>query len=92
MSEAFTKAAEEAKNLATKPTDEELLYLYKYYKQVTVGDCNTSRPGGMSGMLDFQGKAKWDAWDSLKGTSKEEAEQKYIEKVEKLKGSLGMNQ
>ena len=26
-------------------SNEELLDLYKYYKQATVGDCNTSRPG-----------------------------------------------
>ena len=26
-------------------SNEELLDLYKYYKQATVGDCNTARPG-----------------------------------------------
>ncbi|KAI0635627.1 acyl-CoA-binding protein [Trametes polyzona] len=60
-----------------KPTQEEQLYFYKYYKQATVGDVNTSRPG----MLDFVGKAKWDAWESVKGTSKEEAYAKYVEKL-----------
>lgn len=34
---------------------------YKYYKQGTVGDVNTARPG----MLDFTGKAKWDAWKEV---------------------------
>ena len=29
-------------------------------------------------MLDFKGKAKWDAWDGIKGTTKEEAMEKYI--------------
>lgn len=29
--------------------------LSRYYKQVTVGDVNTSRPGA----FDFQGKYKW---------------------------------
>ena len=33
------------------------------YFQATVGDVNTTRPG----MLDFTGKAKWDAWNSKKG-------------------------
>ncbi|EPS92457.1 hypothetical protein FOMPIDRAFT_131402 [Fomitopsis schrenkii] len=47
---------------------------YKYYKQATVGDVNTARPG----MLDFVGKAKWDAWESVEGTIKEEARTKYI--------------
>lgn len=31
--------------------------------QANVGDCNTDKPG----MLDFTGKAKWEAWNALKG-------------------------
>lgn len=41
-------------------------------------------------MLDLKGKAKWDAWASKKGMSKEEAQQKYIEKVEELIASIGL--
>ncbi|NP_001296092.1 acyl-CoA-binding protein isoform 2 [Danio rerio] len=64
MSEAeFQKAAEEVKQLKAKPTDAEMLEIYSLYKQATVGDVNTARPG----MLDFTGKAKWDAWDAKKG-------------------------
>ncbi|XP_053545762.1 acyl-CoA-binding protein [Bombina bombina] len=86
MSEAdFNKAAEEAKELKTKPTDEQLLALYAFYKQATVGDVNTERPG----MLDFKGKAKWDAWAAKKGVSKEEARAQYIKLVETLKQTLG---
>jgi len=80
MSKEFLDAAEYVKGLTTKPSDENLLELYKWFKQATVGDCNTDRPG----MLDFKGKAKWDAWDSVRGKSAE-AETKYIETVEKLK-------
>ncbi|EIW57281.1 Acbp from Moniliophthora Perniciosa [Trametes versicolor FP-101664 SS1] len=60
-----------------QPTQDEQLHFYKYYKQATVGDVNTSRPG----MLDFVGKAKWDAWKSVEGTSKEDAQTKYVEKL-----------
>ncbi|KAI0787458.1 acyl-CoA-binding protein [Fomes fomentarius] len=60
-----------------QPTQEEQLFFYKYYKQATVGDVNTSRPG----MLDFVGKAKWDAWKNVEGTSTEEAYAKYVEKL-----------
>lgn len=35
--------------------------------------------GLTSGLMDFVGKAKWDAWKKLEGTSKEDAAQKYIE-------------
>ena len=79
-SEQFQKAAEDVKKLAIKPTDEELLDLYRYFKQASVGDCNTTRPG----MFDLKGKYKWDAWNGLKGTSKEDAEKKYITIVENL--------
>ena len=50
--------------------DDEFLQLYSLFKQATVGDINTNRPG----MLDFKGKAKWDAWEKVKGKSKEDAE------------------
>nr|AFK10949.1 putative acyl-coenzyme A binding protein [Callorhinchus milii] len=83
---AFQKAAEEVKHLTTVPTDEEMLAIYSLYKQATVGDVNTERPG----MLDFKGKAKWDAWSKLKGTSKEEAMKLYIAKVEEMKVIYGM--
>lgn len=50
--------------------------LYGLYKQATVGDCNTSKPG----MLDFVGKAKWDAWNQFKGIKSNEAMELYIKK------------
>ena len=59
----FTSAAEKVKNLKAKPTDAELLEMYALFKQASVGDVNTDRPG----MLDFKGKAKWDAWSGKKG-------------------------
>ncbi|KAJ8415248.1 hypothetical protein AAFF_G00009460 [Aldrovandia affinis] len=87
MSQAdFEKAAEEVKNLLTKPTDAEMLDIYSLYKQTTVGDANTARPG----MLDFSGKAKWDAWEKRKGMSKDDAMKAYIDKVEELKGKYGI--
>lgn len=87
MSEAFTKAADEVKTLSGNPSDEEKLKVYSLFKQATVGDCNTTRPG----MLDFTGKAKWDAWNTRKGTSKDDAEAEYITFVEELKGKYGTN-
>ncbi|XP_060631467.2 acyl-CoA-binding protein [Anolis sagrei] len=87
MSQAeFEKAAEEVKKLKTQPIDEEMLFIYGHYKQATVGDVNTERPG----MLDFKGKAKWDAWNKLKGMSKEDAMKAYIAKVKELQEKYGM--
>ncbi|XP_066591008.1 acyl-CoA-binding protein-like [Prorops nasuta] len=86
LDESFNKAAEEVKELATQPTDADLLELYALYKQATVGDCNTARPGGL---LDFKGKAKWDAWEGKKGTDQNAAKEQYIAKVESLVASIG---
>ncbi|XP_034864076.1 acyl-CoA-binding protein isoform X1 [Mirounga angustirostris] len=82
----FDKAAEDVKHLKTKPADDEMLFIYSHYKQATVGDINTERPG----LLDLKGKAKWDAWNHLKGTSKEDAMKAYINKVEELKKKYGI--
>jgi len=41
------------------------LKLYALYKQGSVGEVTGKRPG----FTDFKGRAKYDAWDKLKGTS-----------------------
>jgi len=83
---SFETAVEEVKSLASKPADDELLKMYSLFKQATVGDVNIARPG----MLDFQGKAKWDAWSGQKGKSQDDAKSEYITLVEELKGKYGM--
>jgi diazepam-binding inhibitor (GABA receptor modulating acyl-CoA-binding protein) len=46
----------------------------------------TARPGSL---LDFKGKAKWDAWDGKKGMSQDDAKELYIAKVELLISTYG---
>ena len=41
-------------------------------------------------MLDFQGKAKWDAWEKLKGMTTQDAEKNYISKVNQLVEQYGV--
>ncbi|KAI8645438.1 acyl-CoA-binding protein [Parasitella parasitica] len=81
-SKAFKEASEEVKNLAKKPTDDDLLKLYALFKQTTVGDINTNKPG----IFDMKGRYKWDAWNELKGKSQEDAQTEYIGLVKKLQG------
>nr|XP_046260541.1 acyl-CoA-binding protein-like isoform X1 [Scatophagus argus] len=81
----FDTAAAEVKQLKAKPTDEEMLQVYSLFKQASVGNVNTDRPG----MFDFTGKAKWDAWNKQKGKSKEDATNEYINLVEQLKQKYG---
>ncbi|KAG4086376.1 acyl CoA binding protein-domain-containing protein [Neocallimastix lanati (nom. inval.)] len=53
------------------------LKFYGYYKIITVGNCDTKRPG----MFDFVNRAKWDSWNSMNGMTKEEAMKNYIDLV-----------
>ena len=72
LKEQFDFAVEQVKTLPSNgdgPSDDEKLKMYALYKQATVGDCNTTRPG----MFDFVGKSKWDAWNAQKGVSTEDA-------------------
>ncbi|KAF9958916.1 hypothetical protein BGZ70_009049 [Mortierella alpina] len=78
-SDAFEAAATKAKTLKDA-TNDQLLELYALYKQATIGDCNTSRPG----MFDPKGGYKWDSWNKKKGISQAEAEKQYIAYVDSL--------
>jgi len=51
------------------------LKFYAWFKQATVGDAPATNPAGY---LDFTGKAKWKAWDEVRGKTKEEAEVEYV--------------
>ena len=79
-SEKFLDAAAKVKALTARPSDQELLDLYGYYKQATIGDTNIDRPS----MFYYKERAKWDNWNSRKGISKEEAEKSYIGIVDAL--------
>ena len=76
----FEEASVKSKSLPEQ-SNENLLKLYSLFKQATEGDVNIEKP---SNMFDFKGIAKFNAWDELKGLSKEEAMQKYIDLVKQL--------
>ena len=82
MTEAFEQAVAASKTLSSKPSNDILLQLYSLYKQATEGDAEGDGP---SNPFDFVAKAKHNAWAGLAGTSKEEAMNKYITLVDKLK-------
>ena len=73
-------------SLRAQTTNEEMLELYALFKQANVGDVNTARPG----MMDFKGKAKWDAWKKVEGMSSEDAMAKYVALVAELQASHDM--
>ena len=79
LKEAFETATERAKELPHQPNDR-LLELYGLFKQAAEGDVSGEKPG----MFDFKGAAKYDAWESRHGMTKEEAMQAYIDLVDRL--------
>jgi diazepam-binding inhibitor (GABA receptor modulating acyl-CoA-binding protein) len=82
LQERFKQAAADSRNLPERPDSMTLLKIYSLYKQASEGDVQGERPG----MADMVGRAKYDAWDALKGTSKEDAMQQYADLIEELKG------
>jgi len=75
----FEAAAQQAKSLP-RQSDEVLLELYGLYKQATAGDVSGEEPG----MFDFVGRAKYDAWQALRGTDRESAMRAYVDRVHEL--------
>jgi diazepam-binding inhibitor (GABA receptor modulator, acyl-CoA-binding protein) len=81
MEEQFKQAVLQSKDLTVRPSNEDLLRLYALFKQSTDGDISGERPGG----FDFKGAAKYDAWKSEAGNSKETSMKAYIDLVDALK-------
>jgi acyl-CoA-binding protein len=76
----FDAAVANSSKLAERPDNATLLKLYGLYKQASVGD-NTEKKPGFSDMI---GRAKWDAWNGLKGTSSDDAKRQYAQLIESL--------
>ena len=81
LKSTFEAAVAASKQLPEKPDNMTMLKLYALYKQASGGDVDGKRPG----FTDMVGRAKWDAWNELKGKSTGEAMQDYIDLVESLK-------
>jgi acyl-CoA-binding protein len=85
LTEKFNDAAERVKTLTYRPTNEQLLQLYAFFKQATEGDVHGDKPG----MFDFKGVAKYNAWESLKGKSADESMNDYVALVDELLSKNG---
>ncbi len=83
--DAFQAAATRVKGLKKSPSNDELLKLYALYKQGTAGDVSGKRPSAFK----LKDRAKFDAWAKLKGTSKDDAQGKYVALVDDLVAKLG---
>lgn len=82
LRQQFDQAVSDSKTLSDRPSQGTLLQLYSLYKQASEGDINIDPPANP---FDFVAKAKYEAWNSLKGKSRDQAMWEYIDLVTKLK-------
>ena len=80
LEEQFEQASKDVHTLKERPGNDVLLNLYSLHKQASVGDVSGDEPG----MFDFIAKAKYNAWATKKGLSREEAMQRYVALVNDL--------
>jgi acyl-CoA-binding protein len=78
--EQFDDAQKRVKQLSKTPSNDALLELYGLYKQALTGDVEGKRPG----MFDLKGRAKYDAWASRKGMTRDKAMESYVQVVDRL--------
>lgn len=81
LASRFEQAVANSKKLPDRPDNMTLLKLYALYKQASTGDASGDRPG----FTDIVGRAKWDAWNALRGMAADDARQGYLDLFESLK-------
>jgi diazepam-binding inhibitor (GABA receptor modulator, acyl-CoA-binding protein) len=81
LDDQFEKAQVEVKTLTSRPSNDEMLLLYSYFKQASVGEASGAKKPGR---FDFVGKAKYDAWSELAGMAPDDAKQRYVDTVQRL--------
>jgi acyl-CoA-binding protein len=80
LNTTFEAAVANSKNLSERPDNATLLKIYALYKQATAGDNFDKKPS----FSDMGARAKWDAWEKLKGTAADAAKQQYIDLIAAL--------
>lgn len=81
LNTAFDAAVAASKTLTERPDNQTLLRIYSLFKQATEGDVSGKRPG----FTDLIGRAKYDAWAALQGTTADAAKQAYVDLIKQLK-------
>jgi acyl-CoA-binding protein len=80
LEEQFEETSKRVHTLSQRPSNDILLDLYSYHKQASLGDVHGEKPG----MFDFINAAKYNAWASKKGLTREQAMQHYVDLVNSL--------
>ncbi|UJR31434.1 hypothetical protein I4U23_018927 [Adineta vaga] len=84
LEERFDRAVKTIQNLPAdgiiQPSNLTKLIFYGLYKQAMLGPCKESRPS----ILNYIGRAKWEAWDRCRSMTKEQAMLAYIDEIRKI--------
>lgn len=76
LEQQFTDMAQAVRDATIdfQPTNNQKLKLYAFYKQATEGDVVGEAPS----IVKMIERAKWNAWNAIKGKTKEEAMKGYL--------------
>jgi len=76
----FDEMIEKVRNATIdfKPNNSQKLKLYAFFKQATEGDVTGECPS----IVNMVERAKWQAWNAIKGKSKDEAMAGYLKVFE----------
>jgi diazepam-binding inhibitor (GABA receptor modulating acyl-CoA-binding protein) len=87
LKQRFDEAVDYVQNAegGFEPSNDTKLQFYALYKQATEGDVKGKKPG----MLDVVGRAKYNAWEKLKGKSSAQAMQEYVDLLAEMKRKHG---
>lgn len=80
------KHIKDGEKFAVEPSNGEKLKMYALFKQVNEGDVNIGPPSLFSSGLSYVLlKSKWEAWNDVKGMTKDDAMQAYIDLFNTMK-------
>lgn len=85
LEEQFEEASKRIHTISKRPSNEVLLTLYSLHKQASVGDVHGDKPG----MFDFINLAKYNAWATKRGMTREVCMQQYVDLVNELMAKEG---
>ena len=89
LKQKFDVAVEEVKTAgewSKAITNDRKLLCYAFFKQVNNGDVTGTQPWA----VQFEARSKWDAWNKIKGVSKEKAMEEYVKEWEQQKIDFNM--
>ena len=76
----FELATKYVRGLAASASQEDLLFFYGRYKQVTEGPCNVPKPS----FYQLKEKSKWAAWQEVGERSRTDCQLEYIQRLTEL--------